>query len=493
MSLKNYLIFDFGASNGRAIVAKFDGRKFDLEVTHRFDNRPVYVTGTLYWDILRLFSELKTGISISQKAFKKIESLGVDTWGVDFGFIDKNGHLLSNPHHYRDDARSNAADAVYKDFPPEKIFELTGGLVMSIMSLYHFYDLKINNAVELPNAAKFLMMPDLFNYFLTGNSFNEFTDATTTLVYDQKNKKWSDTILNKLDIPRDLFPKIIQPGSKVGDIQKSILDELEIANIPVIAPASHDSASAETGIPVIDAKKNWAFVSMGTWLVAGIETSEPIISPEAFKSGYGNEGGCEGRNLFVKNINGLWIIQQCMEKWRKDKGENIAWSEIDLAYPLAKPFDAFINVDDAVFLPPSADMPKVVAAYCRGKGQNIPEGIGAVSRCFYESLVFKIRFNIEQTEKLTGKKIELMQLVGGGINNKLLCQWIANALGVVVAAGPTETTAVGNLLMQMKGTGEIKDVNEGRTICRNSSEVLVYEPKEKPVWDAAYEKYLKIL
>ncbi|MCL6088404.1 MAG: rhamnulokinase [Actinobacteria bacterium] len=493
MALKNYLIFDFGASNGRAIVAKFNGSKFDLEVTHRFDNRPVYVTGTLYWDILRLFSELKIGISASQKDYGKIESLGIDTWGVDFGFIDKNGHMLSNPHHYRDEARTRAADFVHKDFSREKLFELTGGLVMEIMSLYHLYNLKINKAVELTNAYKFLMMPDLFNYFLTGNAFNEFTDATTTLTYDQKNKKWSDKILNKLGISKDLFPEIIQPGSKVGDIQKSILDELEIANIPVIAPASHDSASAETGIPVIEAKKNWAFVSMGTWLVEGIETPEPVITHEAFKSGYGNEGGCEGRNLFVKNINGLWIIQQCMEKWRKDKGKNIAWPEIDEIYPKAKPFYAFINVDDPVFLPPSADMSKVIARYCREKGQNIPEGIGAVARCFYESLVLKIKNNILLTEKLTGKKIELVQLVGGGTNNKLICQWISNAVGVPVAAGPTETTAVGNLLMQLKGTGEIKDVNEGRILCRNSSNVLVYEPEEKAVWDAAYEKYVKIL
>ena len=493
MALKNYLIFDFGASSGRAIVAQFDGSKFKLEETHRFENKPVYAAGTLYWDILRLYFELKEGISASVKLFKKIEALGVDTWGVDFGFLDKNGKMLSNPHHYRDEDRTKAAEAVHKDFPPEKLFELTGGLIMSIMSIYHFYNLKINKAIELPNANKFLMMPDLFNYFLTGNTFNEFTEATTTIMYDQKNKKWSDLILSKLGVSKDIFPEIIQPGSKVGDLQKFVLDELEIANIAVIAPATHDSASAETGIPLIDSKKNWAFVSMGTWLVQGVETSEPIINLEAFKAGYGNEGGCEGRNLFVKNINGLWIIGQCMQKWRKDKGENIAWTEIDKVYPLAKPFDALIDVDDPVFLSPSADMSKVIAKYCKEKGENIPEGIGPVARCFYESLVLKIRFNVEQTEKLTGKKIELMQLVGGGTNNKLICQWIADALGVIVAAGPAETTAVGNLLMQLKGTGEIKDVNEGRLICRNSSNVIVYEPKEKAVWDAAYEKYLKIL
>jgi sugar (pentulose or hexulose) kinase len=493
MASKNYLIFDFGASNGRAIVAKFDGNKFDLEVTHRFDNIPVYATGILYWDILRLFSELKNGILASYKAFKDIQSLGIDTWGVDFGFIDKNGHLLSNPHHYRDEARAAAAEAVHKDFPPQKLFELTGGLIMTIMSVYHLYNLRINNATELLNAYKFLMMPDLFNYFLTGNTFNEFTEATTSIIYDQKNKKWSDEILNKLNISKDIFPPIIQPGNKVGDIQSSILRELEVKNIPVIAPATHDSASAETGIPVIDPKKTWAFISMGTWLVAGVETDQPIITSEAFKYGYGNEGGCEGRNLFAKNINGLWIIQQCMAKWRKDKGENIPWPEIDKVYPQARPFYAFINVDDPIFISPSSDMPKVIADYCKRTGQNIPEGMAQISRVFYESLVFKIRFNIEQTEKIIGKKIELMQLVGGGTNNKLICQWISNALGIPVAAGPTETTAVGNLIMQLKGTGEIKDVNEGRAICRNSSNVLIYEPKDKETWDEAYENYLKIL
>jgi rhamnulokinase len=493
MVSKNYLIFDFGASSGRAIVAQFDGSKFTLEETHRFENRPVNTAGTLYWDILRLYSELKEGISASVKIFKNIESLGVDTWGVDFGLLDKNGRMLSNPHHYRDEARTDISSEVYKDFSREKLFELTGGLVLEIMSVFHLYNLKINYDVELLNAKKLLMMPDLFNYFLTGNTFNEFTEATTTVIYDQKNKKWSEPILAKLGLTKDIFSEIILPGSKVGNLQKSVLSELEISNIPVIAPATHDSASAETGIPVFDVNKNWEFVSMGTWLVQGVETTEPVMDLEAFKSGYGNEGGCEGRNLFVKNINGLWIIQQCMAKWRRDKGENISWSEIDLIYPLTKPFNSMINVDDPVFLPPSADMSKVIGGYCRERGQNIPEGIGEVSRCFYESLVLKIRYNAQQIEKLTGKKTELMHLVGGGTNNKLICQWVSDALGVPVAAGPTETTAVGNLLMQLKGTGEIKDVNEGRIICRNSSNVLLYEPGNKAPWDDAYEKYLKIL
>ena len=493
MTFKNYLIFDFGASNGRAIIAKFDGSKFELEETHRFENRPVYAAGTLYWDILRLYSELKEGILASVKLFKNIESMGIDTWGVDFGLLDKNGRMLSNPHHYRDESRVGTAPEVYKDFSSEKLFELTGGLILEIMSVYHLYNLKINYDIELQNARKFLMIPDLFNYFLTGNTFNEFTQATTTIIYDQKNKKWSKPILAKIGISEDIFSEIVAPGSKIGNLQKSVLNELEISNIPVIAPASHDSAAAETGIPVFDSDKNWGFVSMGTWLVQGVETKEPVMDLEAFHSGYGNEGGCEGRNLFVKNVNGLWIIQQSMAKWRKDKGNNIAWSEIDQIYPQAKPFNAMINVDDPVFLPQTADMPKVIGNYCREKGQNTPQGIGEIARCFYESLVLKIRNNLARIESLTGKKTELMHLVGGGTNNRLLCQWISDALGIPVAAGPTETTAVGNLIMQLKGTGEIKSVDEGRMLCRNSSNVLLYEPGNKAPWDDAYEKYLKIL
>ena len=309
MASKNYLIFDFGASSGRAVAAQFDGNKFTLEVTHRFENKPVYVAGTLYWDILRLFFELKEGISASVKLFKNFESLGIDTWGVDFGLLDKNGRILSNPHHYRDEARTDIATEVHKDFSREKLFELTGGQILGLTSVYHLYNLKINYDTELLNARKFLMMPDLFNYFLTGNTFNEFTDATTTVVYDQKNKKWSEPILAKLGITKDIFSEIIPPGSKVGNLQKSVLDELEIPNISVIAPATHDSASAETGIPVLDVNKNWGFVSMGTWLIQGVETMNPVMDLEAFKSEYGNEGGCEGRNMFIKNINGLWIYQ----------------------------------------------------------------------------------------------------------------------------------------------------------------------------------------
>ena len=370
---------------------------------------------------------------------------------------------------------------------------MTGGFILNFISIYNFYNLKINRAIELKAADKFLMMPDLLNYFLTGRKLNEFTNVTTTVMYDQKDKKWSDEILNKLEITKELFPKIMQPGNKIGNIQKSITNELGIPNIPIIAPATHDTASAVTGIPVVGPEKTWSFANMGTWVIQGVETKEPIISSEAFKAGYGNEGGCEGRNLFVKNINGLWIIQQCMEKWKKEKDGKISWNEIDRIYPEAKPFYALIDVDDDLFVASSSDMPKVIAEYCRDKGQNVPLGIAEVSRCFYESLTLKIMYNIKQTEKLIRKKIEVMYLVGGGIKNKLICQWIADALRIPVMAGPVETTAVGNLLMQLKGNGEIKNLDEGRQICSNSFKIILYESKESSMWDFAYEEYLKIL
>lgn len=494
--MQNYLIFDFGASNGRAIMAKYDGKKFDLEVIHRFENRPVFAGGTLYWDVLRLFSELKEGISVSQKNNDDIKSLGIDTWGVDFALFDKNQKMLSNPHHYRDEARARAAVQMEGlGYTREKLFMLTGGLILDIMGIFHFCELKFSNSDILKIADKFLMMPDIFNYFLTGNMFNEFTEATTSIVYDLKSNRWSQELLDFLNISEDLFPEIVQPGTKIGSIQKSIVEELDIKPIDIIAPSSHDTASAVTGIPVVSKNKNWGFVSMGTWLVQGMETEKPIVNRETFLSGFANEGGPEGKNFLSKNINGLWVIQQCMEKWRKDAERTIAWPEIDKIYPQAKAFECFIDVDDPVFLPPSPDMPSVIARYCKNKSQKIPEGIGQVARCFYESLVLKIRFNVGKLEKLTAKKLEIMQLVGGGTNNQLICQWIADALGIEVIAGPTETTAVGNLIMQMIGSGEVKNVEEGRQLCVNSTDLKRYEPDmaQKAKWDEAYAEYINIL
>jgi rhamnulokinase len=495
MALKSYLIFDFGASNGRAAVANFDGSKFDIDVVHRFENIPVYANGILYWDFLRLFSELKSGILAASKKYKDIVSLGIDTWGVDFGLLDKNGRLIANLEHYRDEKRLTVENEIYKFVPKRQLFELSSGLIIPIASLFHLYELKKRKAVQFEKASHFLMFPDLFNYFLTGNKFNEYTEASTSLMANQAEKKWSSDIIRAMGFPEDIFCEMIQPGNIAGNLQKSITEELFIKGIPVVAPGSHDTASAIAGFPIKDKSKNTLLISMGTWGILAQETESPVVNDAMFSAGFANEAGVEGTNFIVNNITGLWITQQCMVKWRKEKGEDFSWKDIDSIYPDAKPFRAFIDIDDPVFTHASLDMNKTVSDYCIKKAQPLPEGAGGISRVLYENLVFKVRLKLEQLETANNKKIEHIHIVGGGSRNRLLCQWLSDATGLTVDSGPAETTSIGNLLMQLKASGEIKTLQEGREISFNSSVIEHFKPQAsgKEVWENQYRQYYKFI
>ncbi len=486
MSHKNYLVFDFGASNGRAVVVRFDGRNFDMEVVHRFENRPVYAAGTLYWDILRLYAELKEGLQAANAKYKQIESMALDTWGADFGFIDKNGKLISNPVNYRDQQRQDDSPRLLKKISEERLFKLSGAHIKPLFDLFNYYSLKVNSWPDFLYGKVFLTMPDIFNYFLTGKTFNEWTRITNSIMYNQVEKRWEREIMDIAGLPMDRFAPIIKPGTKIGKIMQSVCSEMEIDSMNVIAPATHDTSSAVAGIPV-GKSGNWAFISLGTWAILGMETDAPIISKEVMDLGYSNEGGPEDRNNFVKNINALWVIQQCRAKWIKDKGSDISWDRIVELSAATPAFAAFIDVDKPVFSQPAVDMPQVVRENCIG---TRPKDIGHVARCVYEGLVLKFKHEVASLEKLTNKKLDFLHMIGGGIQNKMLCQWTADATKIPVIAGPAETASVGNFLMQLMASGEIGSLAEGRLISKRSSEVTQYEPGNSENWDAAYKEYL---
>jgi len=493
MAKKNFLLFDFGASSGRVSVAGFDGRKFEITEIHRFENRPVIASGTLYWDILRLYSELKTGILLAVKNHSNLESLGIDTWGDDFGFIGSNGKLLANPIHYRDPYRNSVCNQLYEIIPVKELFKLTGGQLVTEVSLFNLYSLKISNAAELRCASRLLMVPDIFNYFLTGHMVNEYTIASTTLMFNPQTRKWANEIFDKLDISKDLFRDVVMPGHKIGNLSDLVCEELAVNPIRVIAPPTHDTAAAVAGIPVNSKNKNWGFISMGTWCIIGIQTSDFIVKDELIGTGFFNEGSADGSNLFVKDINGLWIIQKCREKWISETGMEISWQEIVNRASAAQQFKSFIDVDFHIFCANPNNMPGEIISYCKNTGQKTLSGIGEIARCVFESLALRFRYDLEKLKYFSGKNIELLHLIGGGTENSLLCQWTADSTGIPVIAGPAETTSQGNLLFQLIAAGEIKNLKEGRQISLDSSKVINYFPKDTSLWDEAFQRYINIL
>lgn len=483
------LAFDYGASSGRAILGKFDGEKISFDEVHRFSNDPVMVNGSFYWDILRLYHELKQGIiKCVKNGDTDIKSMGIDTWGVDYGFLDKKGNLLANPFHYRDARTDGMIEEAGKIVPLKDIYSETGIQFAKFNTLFQLMADKKYNPERLEAADKMLFIPDLLNYFLTGEKYSEFTIASTSSMYSFNNKGWATELMKKLGLPTHMLADIIDTGKKVGNIKLDVCEEVGLPSIPVIAVAEHDTGSAVISVPAKGG--NFAYLSSGTWSLLGTECQTPVINDTSFKLNYTNEGGINRSVRLLKNIMGLWIIQECKRYWDK-KGEVLGFGELVQLAENEKPFLAFINVDDDAFYTPG-NMPSKVAEFCKKTGQKVPETKGQIVRCVLESLALKYRSAVEGLQDISGSTIDVLHIVGGGCNNKMLCQFTANAIGRNVIAGPIEATAVGNLSSQLISMGEVKNLDEARTLIGNSFPMDYYEPHDADKWDNAYESFLKL-
>lgn len=485
----HFVAFDFGAESGRAMLAAFDGERITLQEAHRFPNVPVRVRGSLYWDALRLFDEIKRGLVHVARAQRDIAGIGLDTWGVDFALLGRDDELLGNPFHYRDERTIGMMDAVFERVPREQVFDRTGIQFMEINTLYQLFSMRMRNAPALENATTFLMMPDLFNFWLTGRKACEFTDTTTTQLYDPRKQNWAFDLLNALEIPTPMFPEIIAPGTVLGALEARVAQQVGLQNVTVVAPACHDTGSAVAAVPAQDGAYAW--ISSGTWSVLGADVPEPVINAASLNFNFTNEGGVNNTFRLSKNLAGLWLVQECRRTWL-NAGQELSYGDLVAMAERAPAFRSLIDPDDGLFLRPG-DMPARIAEYCADTNQPVPQDHGAVIRCALESLALKYRAQLERLEMLLGKKLDVIHIIGGGTQNKLLSQFTANATGKHVITGPIEATALGNVLLQMLALGHIRSLAQGRQVLRQSFDVLTFEPQARGVWDDAYARFLKLL
>jgi rhamnulokinase len=486
------LAIDLGAESGRAILGSFDGERIQLSEVHRFANTPVPLPDGLHWNVLALWSEIRKGLASAAQAVQTtggtLAGMGIDTWGVDFGLLDRNGALLGNPMHYRDSRTDGMMEAAFQRVPRADIFAMTGIQFMQLNTLYQLLAMSLHNNVQLSAADTFLTIPDLLNYWLTGSKVCEFTNATTTQCYDPRRKTWARPLLERLGIPTLIFPEIVPPGTVLGNLRGAVAEEAGISTLPVIAPACHDTGSAVAAVPAEG--ENFAWISSGTWSIMGVEVRQPVINETALEGSLTNEGGVNGTFRLSKNIMGLWPVQESRRTWQRH-GENFSYSELTQMAAAAEPLRSIVNVDDDTFLKPG-DMPARLRAYCERTGQSIPETHGQVVRCFLEGVALKYRWVLERLEHLLGRRLETIHIVGGGTQNQLLSQLAADACQRPVITGPVEATATGNLLVQAIALGKIASLAEAREVVARSFEVHTFEPDRSTcdAWDAAYARIL---
>ncbi len=488
--MKRVLAIDLGASSGRGIVGTYDGGKIKLEEIHRFSNDPLRIGGSFFWDTLRLLHEIKCAILKCSRE-GSLDSVGIDTWGVDYGYIDRAGALLSVPYHYRDARTEKAMERVYALMSYSELYGITGIESMSFNTVFQTNADLNDRPWIVQNAKTLLFTPDLLGYFLTGKAASEYTIASTSAMMDARTREFSDRVASRLGFDKSLFAPVVMPGNVLGKLTPEVDEETGETGASVVNVPSHDTSCAVMAVPA--AEKDFLFISSGTWSLMGTENETPIITRLSERLGFTNEGGVDGRINVMKNIMGLWLIQESRRQWKRE-GREYSFDELERAALSAKPLKFLIDPDDASFNR-AGNMPKRICDFCEATRQGRPQGVGEIIRCIYESLSLKYRYTAERLESLCGKKYKSINIVGGGTKEKTLCSFVADCTGKTVYAGPVEATALGNVAMQLVALGEIGSVAEAREAIRRSTAVDTYEPhgESASAWNEAYGRFCSIV
>jgi rhamnulokinase len=478
MNRARMVAIDIGAESGRVVAGTFDGDHLSLEEAKRFPNIPLQVAGSLQWDADRLREDVLAGLG----AAGEFQSVGIDTWGVDFGLLDRSGNLLGNPGHYRDERTRGMIEKAFARVPRQEIYKRTGVQFLEINTLYQLLAMALAGDARLRDADRLLTMPALVGRWLTPESVDEYTDATTTQCYDPVAGAWALDVLERLGIPTHIFGPVVQPGAVLGRIR----DDLDLGSAMVIAPGTHDTASAVAAVP-FQAGKHAAFISSGTWSLVGLELPLPLINDATLNANLTNEGGVAGTSRLLKNVMGLWLVQECRRAWSA-AGSDYSYEQLLALAEQARPFVAVIDPDDGRLLRPG-NMPAQLVELAAESGQTLAADPGATVRCVLESLAMKYRWTIERLESVTGREISSIHVVGGGARNELLCQMTADAGDRPVLAGPVEATAIGNVMLQAIALGLVDSLEQGRQLVRQSTEVVAYEPRSMELWEPAWERF----
>ncbi len=483
-----FFAVDLGATSGRTIVGRLHEGKIEQEELTRFDNNLIETGGHFYWDIFALYNETIKGLKEAARRQLPVCSIGIDTWGVDFVCVGSDGAILRNPLAYRDPHTFGMMEDYFKNaVDKEKVYDITGIQFMNFNSLFQLYTMRKNGDSALENASKILFVPDALSYMLTGKMVCEYTIASTSQMLDPKTKQLDEKLLGSVGLTRDSFGKMVNPATEIGTLTPEVQKMTGLGAVPVVAVAGHDTGSAVAAVPAKD--ERFAYLSSGTWSLMGIETKDAIINKVSYDRNFTNEGGIEGTTRFLKNICGMWLYERCRKEWTDAPKSH---SELIADAMKTAPFQSIINPDDEMFANPSS-MVEAIKDYCKATGQHVPEGYAEICRCIFESLALRYRQVFGYLKEMATFPIEVLHIIGGGSLNAHLNQFTANSLGIKVLAGPQEGTAIGNIMLQAKAAGDVKDIWDMRRIIAASIELKSFEPQDKEAWDSAYGRFLEVV